>query len=71
MCVFKRRDGSYEQHHFEVETNKRTLTIWDQWLRKGNKIFDGTYELSGNQLTVSGKFVKSTEETELILRRRE
>jgi len=71
MCVFKRRDGSYEQHHFEVDTNKKTLTIWDQWLRKGNKIFDGTYELSSNELTLSGKFVKSTEETKLILRRRE
>jgi hypothetical protein len=71
MCVFKRRDGSYEQHHFEVDPNKKTLTIWDQWLRKGNKIFDGTYELAGNQLTVTGTFVKSTEETKLILRRRE
>ena len=71
MCVFKRKDGSYEQHHFELDTNRRTITIWDQWLRKGNQIFAGTYELSGDELRISGKFVNNTEETKLILRRRE
>ena len=71
MCVFKRRDGSYEQHHFEVDENKRTITIWDEWLRKGNKIFAGTYELSGDELRLSGKFVKSTEETMLVLKKAE
>ncbi len=70
MCVFKRKDGSYEQHHFEVDQNKRTITIWNEWLRKGNQIFAGTYELSGDALRLSGKFVKSTEETRLVLRRR-
>ena len=70
MCVFKRKDGSYEQHHFEVDANKRTLTIWNEWLRKGDKIFDGTYELSGDELRVRGKFVRGTEETALVLRKR-
>ena len=70
MCVFKRGDGSYEQHHFELDLNKKTITIWDEWLRKGNKLFDGTYEMSGDELRLSGKFVKSTEATVLVLRRR-
>jgi hypothetical protein len=70
MCVFKRRDGSYEQHHFEVDENKRTITIWDQWLSKGKQIFAGAYELSGDELRLSGKFVNSTEETILVLKRR-
>ena len=70
MCVFKRKDGSYEQHHFEVDTSKRALTMWEEWHTKGDKIFDGTYELSGDELRVRGKFVKSTEETLLVLRKR-
>jgi|GEM_PF-427140 len=70
MCVFKRRDGTYEQHHFEVDENKRTITIWDQWLRKGDQIFAGTYELAGDELRWRGRFVKSTEEATLVLRRR-
>ena len=70
LCVFKRKDGSYEWHHFEVDEPKRTITIWEEWLRKGNQIFAGTYELSGDELRLSGKFVKSSEETILILGRR-
>lgn len=70
LCVFKRKDGSYEWHHFEVDEPKRTITIWDEWLRKGNEIFAGTYESAGDELRLSGKFVKSTQETILVLRRR-
>ena len=70
LCVFKRKDGSYEWHHFEVDEPKRTITIWEQWLSKGNKIFEGTYELSGDELRLSGTLVKSTEKTTLVLRRR-
>ena len=70
MCVFKRKDGSYAQHHFEVDTNKKTLTMWEEWLRKGDQIFTGSYELSGDELRISGKFGKSTEPTLLVLKRR-
>jgi len=70
MCVFKRKDGSYLQHHFEVDPNKETLTIWEQWREKGNKIFEGIYRLSGDELRVSGKFDKNAEYSTLILRRR-
>jgi len=71
LCVFKREDGSYEWHHFELGSDKRTLTVWDQWLSKGAKIFDGLYEMTGNQLKVSGKFANSAEESILVLRKRE
>jgi hypothetical protein len=70
MCVFKRKDGSYMQHHFEVDTNKKTLSMWEEWLRKGNQIFTGTYELSGDELRISGKFGKNTEPTLLVLKKR-
>jgi hypothetical protein len=70
MCVFKSKNGSYKQHHFEVDENKRTITIWDEWLRKGNQIFAGTYELSGDDLRLRGNFVNNTQETILVLKRR-
>lgn len=70
MCVFKSKDGSYKQHHFEVDENKRTITIWDEWLQKGNQIFAGTYELSVDDLRLSGKFVSSAGETLLVLKKR-
>jgi hypothetical protein len=50
LCVFKREDGSYEWRHFEINSDEQTLTVWEQWLQKGAKIFDGTYEISGIQL---------------------
>jgi hypothetical protein len=39
-------------------------------LEKGGKVFDGTYELSGDQLRLSGRFAGSNEETVLLLKRR-
>ena len=71
LCVFKRNDGSYEWHHFEINSDKRTLAVWEQWLTKGAKIFDGAYELSGSQLRLSGKFANSAQELVFVLRKRE
>ena len=71
LCVFKREDGSYEWHHFEILPGQRTVTVWEQWLLKGAKIFDGTYELSGNQLKLSGKFANSAAASVFVLRKRE
>ena len=71
LCVFKRRDGSYEWHHFEIDSDKRRLTIWEQWLQKGAQIFDGTYEMSGNQLRLNGKFANSADESMFVMRKRE
>jgi hypothetical protein len=71
LCVFKRKGGSYEWHHFEINSDTRTLTIWELWLQKGAKTFDGTYELSGNQLRIGGRFANNPEESVLVLRKRE
>lgn len=71
LCVFKRKDGSYEWHHFEVNPDKRTLTVWDWWLQKGAKLFDGTYQISGDRLRLSGQFANSAEESVFMLRKRE
>lgn len=70
LCVFKRRDGVYEGHHFEVDAQKRTITIWDQWLRKGKVIFDGTFEVNGDDLRVKGKFAEQANEVTINLKRR-
>lgn len=71
LCVFKRGDGSYESHHFEVNPGERTIAIWDYWLRKGNRIFDGSYEMSGGQLRLRGRYANHAGETAFVLRRRE
>jgi hypothetical protein len=71
LCVFKRKDGSYEWHHFETTPDSRTLTVWEHWLRKGSKIFDGHYEMSGNRLSLNGKFATNTEESVIVLKKRE
>jgi len=71
MCVFKRRDGQYEEHHFEVDAKNQTLTIWQEWLKKGNVVFTGSYELSGDELKIRGRFAnEAPQEVILTLRKR-
>ena len=71
LCVFKRKDGTYEWHHFEIDSTKGTIKMWEQWLQKGPQIFDGTYEKSDDGLKLKGKFADSSEESLLVMRRRE
>ena len=70
LCVFKRQDGTYEWHHFEIDPTKGTIRMWDQWLQKGPQIFDGIYEISDDGLRLRGKFANSSAESLLVLRRR-
>ena len=70
LCVFKGKNGSYQGHHFEVNANERTVGIWDRWLQKGDKIFDGSYDLSGRQIRLSGRNANHAE-VAFVLRRRE
>jgi len=70
LCVFKRQDGTYEWHHFEIDSTKGTIRMWDQWLQKGPQIFDGIYEISDDGLRLRGKFANSSAESQLVLRRR-
>jgi hypothetical protein len=70
MSVFKYKDGSYASHHFEVNPEMQTIAIWQHRLRKGTKIFDGYYNLSGMNLQLSGKLANQTEESVIKLRKR-
>jgi hypothetical protein len=70
LCVFKRRDGAYEQHHFEIDAQKRTITIWNQWLQKDKVLFVGTYDMNGDDLRASGKFAERTDEITIRLKKR-
>jgi len=71
LCVFKRKDGTYEWHHFEIDSTKETIGIWEHWLQKGAKMFDGTYEISNDELRLRGRFANSSADSQLVMRRRE
>ena len=70
LCVFKQRDGSYEWHHFELNPEERTVTIWPRWLQKGSKIYDGHYEISGTRLVLKGRLANRDEDSVMTLRKR-
>lgn len=70
MSVFKHKDGSYKWHHFEVNPETQTITIWQHWMQKGAKIFDGQYELSGAHLQLRGKLANQTEGVVMTLKKR-
>ncbi len=70
MCVFKLPAGVYETHHFEIDTDSQAISIWQTWLTKGEKIFDGSYRLEGAQLTLTGRFVPGAGPSTLRLQRR-
>jgi hypothetical protein len=70
LCVFKRRDGRYEEHHFEVDAQNRAITIWKEWLKKGEEIFKGAYDLNGDELKIRGRFGNEAKEVIFMLRRR-
>jgi hypothetical protein len=71
LCVFKSRDGLYEGHHFEVNANDRTIGIWQHWLQKGTKLFDGSYDMSDRRIRLNGRFANHAEEVAIVLKRRE
>lgn len=70
LSVFKHGDGSYQWHHFEVNPDTQTIEIWQHWLSKGAKIFDGYYKLSGAHLQLRGRLASHAEESVFTLRRR-
>ena len=53
LCVFKLADGSYHQHHFEVDPRRRSIGIWDRWLSKGTQLFAGHYDIQGSRLVLA------------------
>ena len=60
MSVFAYADSS-RTHHFEVNEEEGALNIWKQWLRKGDKVFSGEYDLTENRLELRGTFEAASE----------
>lgn len=53
MAVFRYAD-SWETRHFEVRENEQTLGMWEQYLSKGEPLFEGTYRLADTTLELEG-----------------
>ena len=54
MVVFRFSD-TFETHHFELNPAGGELVIWEEWLSKGNLIFEGQYSLQGDRLFLTGE----------------
>ena len=70
LCVFKEKDGKYVQHHFEVNPQERIIKIWQRWLQKGAKIYDGHYEMVNTRLQLKSMLTNKNEESMITLRKR-
>jgi hypothetical protein len=55
LAVFKSSSGDYSQHDFQVDPTHH-IRMWENWLKKGDIVFDGVYAVSGSQLTLRGKW---------------
>ncbi|HYR12089.1 MAG TPA: hypothetical protein VEQ60_30165 [Longimicrobium sp.] len=69
MAVFRYAERS-ETHHFEVDPRRRTVSVFRDWLRKGPRVFEGSYTLRGDQLRLSGRFAGQDGPATLLLARR-
>lgn len=69
MAVFRYTDRD-ETHHFEVDPARRSLGVWRDWLSRGPRVFDGTYELRGDRLRITGRFAGQTHPATVVLERR-
>ena len=71
LCVFKGRNGSYEGHHFEVNPSDRSIGIWEHWLQKGTKLFDGSYDTTTQRLRLQTTSANHAGQVAFVLKRRE
>jgi hypothetical protein len=56
MAVWKFSDGTYQTHHFEAASTGKELKMWQRWLSKSDELFTGTYNRTGQQLQLTGKW---------------
>ena len=56
MAVFQFADRSFATHDFRVDSTTGQILISKQWLTPGSDIFDGTWQRSGDKLTIQGKW---------------
>ncbi|MBY0503790.1 MAG: hypothetical protein K2X03_07765 [Bryobacteraceae bacterium] len=68
-AAFKMPSGKLERHHFEVDPASRRVVVFERWLGKGKRIFEGDYRLAGVDLTLKGNFI-GTGPIEMQLRKR-
>ncbi len=67
LCVFKFNEYSYQPHHFELNPRAHTISLWQEWMKKGQRIFDGHYELFRDRLTLTGSFTDGPVDVTLSL----
>jgi hypothetical protein len=53
-----------------VDPEFGSITIWEAWRRRGEKVFDGRYELTETQLKLRGRFGQQAAESTLLLTKR-
>jgi hypothetical protein len=69
MVVF-RFGNQWIEHHFEVDPARQELRMWEHWLRKDEPLlFNGAYELTGDQLVITGTFDNNATTVRLELTR--
>ncbi|SDO49625.1 hypothetical protein SAMN05421507_102714 [Lentzea jiangxiensis] len=69
LVVFRFGD-QWVEHHFEVNPTRRELRMWEHWLRRDKPLSsNGVYELSGDQLVITGTFDDNTTPVRLELTR--
>ena len=69
LVVFRFGD-QWVEHHFEVDPARRELRMWEHWLRKDEPLLsNGVYELSGDELVITGTFDDNTTPVRLELTR--
>jgi len=60
MAVFRYEDGKVSQKHFEVDTTKNKIEMWDHWMQKNNKYLSGSYKLAEpHKLLLEGKITEN------------
>jgi hypothetical protein len=61
MSVFRYGDDKWKEHHFETNPQTGEINVWDKWLMKGDRIFNGQYELQNDKLLLKGQLQASNQ----------
>ena len=71
LCVFKFPNGAYQSNNFEVDEKSRMLRIWEDRSHKGSAVLEAHYNLSGQKLSLEGKFSASDNSITINLQKRD
>jgi hypothetical protein len=55
MSVFRFGDDKWTTHHFETNPQTGEINVWDKWLMKGDRVFNGQYKLQNDKLVLKGQ----------------